>query len=82
MLPDFGCRIHELLCAPSTSTTSLIAEGHVREALRKWEPRVEVESVEAVPDSSGALRVEVVYRIIATDAVQTVSHVVSNTDPR
>ena len=29
MLPDFGCRVHELLFAPSTATTSLIAEGHV-----------------------------------------------------
>ena len=82
MLPDFGCRVHELLFAPSTATTSLIAEGHVRDALRKWEPRVEVESVNAMPDSTGALRIEVVYRILATDAVQTVSHVVSNTDPR
>jgi phage baseplate assembly protein W len=82
MLPNFGCRIHELLFAPSTATTSSTAEGHVREALGRWEHRVEVETVNAVPDTSGALRVEVVYRIIATDAVQTVSHVVSNTDPR
>ena len=40
MLPDFGCRVHELLFAPSTATTSLIAEGHVRDALRKCEPFV------------------------------------------
>jgi phage baseplate assembly protein W len=82
MLPNFGCRIHELLFAPSTSTTAMSAQRYVREALGRWEPRVEVETVSAAPDSSGALRVEVVYRIIATDAVQTVSHVVSNTDPR
>mgnify|MGYP001205593445 CR=1 FL=1 len=82
MLPAFGCRVHELLFAPSTSTTSLIAEGYVRDALRKWEPRVDVESVSAVPDSSGALRLEVVYRITATDTVQTMSHVVSNSDRR
>ena len=82
MLPSFGCRIHELLFAPSTATTAMSAERHVREALSRWEPRVEVETVNAVPDASGALRVEVVYRIIATDAVQTVSHVVSNMDSR
>lgn len=82
MLPAFGCRIHELLFAPNTTTTGLIAEGHVRDALERWEPRVEVESVSAAPDSTGALRVEVLYRIIATDSVQNVVHVVSNSDQR
>ncbi|MGB0640987.1 MAG: GPW/gp25 family protein [Myxococcota bacterium] len=82
MLPDFGCRIHELLFSPNTSTTSLIAEGYVREALAKWEPRVECEQVSAQPDPSGAIRVEVVYRIIATDSVHSAVHVVSNSDQR
>lgn len=80
MLPAFGCRIHELLFAPNTTTTGLIAEGHVRDALERWEPRVEVERVNAAPDATGALRVEVLYRVIATDTVQNVVHVVSNTD--
>ena len=80
MLPDFGCRVHELLFAPNTTTTGLIAEGHVRDALDRWEPRVEVESVNAAPDATGALRVEVLYRILATDTVQNVVHVVSNSD--
>jgi phage baseplate assembly protein W len=82
MLPDFGCRIHELLFAPNNQTTAQVAAGHVREALGRWEPRIEVQDVNASSDPSGAIRVEVVYRIVSTDAVQTVAHMVSNTGGR
>ena len=82
MLPNFGCRVHELLFAPNTDATSIIAASHVRDALSRWEPRIEVESVDASPDVAGALRLEVMYRIKATDSVHSVVHVVSNTDRR
>ena len=82
MLPEFGCRIHELLFAPSAEHTALMAEGYVRDALGRWEPRIEVQDVHASTNPSGALNVEVVYRIISTDAVHSVVHMVSNTDPR
>ncbi len=82
MLPDFGCQIHELLFAPNNQTTAQVAAGHVREALGRWEPRIEVQDVNASSDPSGAIRVEVVYRIVSTDAVQTVAHMVSNTGGR
>ena len=82
MLPKFGCRIHELLFVPNTSSTAVIAEGHVRDALEKWEPRVEVKTVSAAPDDTGSLRIEVVYQIVATGEVQSIDHVVSNTDRR
>lgn len=78
MLPQFGCKVHELLFAPNTRTTAHIAARHVEEALRRWERRIEVEQVNAVPDPSGAIRVEVVYKIISTGAVERLEQVISN----
>lgn len=82
MLPDFGCRIHELLFAPNNQTTAQVAATHVREALGRWEPRIEVETVNATNEPSGAVRVEVVYTIISTGAVQNLVHMVSNSGGR
>ena len=71
MLPAFGCRIHELMFAPNTSATSAIVAHHVEEALSRWERRIKVLKVQAEPDPGGSIRVAVEYRILATDAVQS-----------
>ncbi len=73
MLPAFGCRIHEMMFAPNTRNTSSIVAHHVREALTRWEPRIEVVRVEATPEVGGSIRVEVEYKIRATDAVQSLA---------
>jgi phage baseplate assembly protein W len=77
MLPDFGCRIHDLLFAPNVRSVSGLAQRHVQEALQKWEPRIQVEKVDASPDPSGAIRVTVVYKVIATGVMEQLEHVVS-----
>jgi phage baseplate assembly protein W len=82
MLPDFGCRIHEMLFAPNTRGTAHLIGRYVEEALKRWEPRIEVENVVARPDPAGAIRVEVVYKIKSTGATQSAVHVVSNTGTR
>lgn len=71
MLPAFGCRIHELLFAPNTRATAAMISHHVEDALTRWEKRVQVLRVDATPEPSGAVRVEVEYRIVATGAVQS-----------
>ncbi|MEL6344076.1 MAG: GPW/gp25 family protein [Myxococcota bacterium] len=78
MLPDFGCRIHELLFAPNTPSTARQARRYVEEALVNWEPRIEVTDVRSEPDPSGAIRIQVSYRIPSTGATETLSHVVTN----
>ena len=78
MLPKFGCRVHELMFAPNTRTTAHVAARHVEDALRRWERRIEVEKVDASTDASGAIRVEVVYKIVSTGAVETLSQVISS----
>ncbi len=66
MLPDFGCRIHELMFSPNTRATASVAEHHVMDALERWEPRIEVTRVEAFPDGAGRIRLTVQYRIKST----------------
>lgn len=78
MLPDFGCRIHELLFAPDNSYAGQLAARHVEDALQRWEPRIEVIGVEAVPDPTGAIRVEVSYRIISTGVTERLEQVVAS----
>lgn len=70
MLPEFGCRIHELVFAPNTHSTATIVEHHVREALERWEPRIDVDSIESWPDDAGTIRVVVHYRIKSTQELQ------------
>ena len=73
MLPDFGCRIHELIFAPNTRATATLVSYHVQKALERWEPRIIVNKVDAWPDDTGSIRVQVHYVIRSTRAEQDVS---------
>jgi len=78
MLPQFGCRIHDLLFAPSNQYTAQQASKHVKEALEIWETRIQVLEVQSSFDPSGAIRVELSYRILSTGAVEHLSQVISS----
>ncbi len=68
MRPEFGCQIHELIFAPNDANTWGMAEYYVEEALRFWEPRIEVLNVTARPGDGQTERmdVHVDYRVKAT----------------
>lgn len=68
MRPQFGCRIHELVFAPNNSATAGMAARYVGEALGRWEPRIEVQRVQARPDPANpaCLLISVDYRVVAT----------------
>ena len=42
MLPDFGCGIHELVFQPNTASLRGAVREKVVEAVRRWEPRVDL----------------------------------------
>ena len=42
MRPEFGCRIHDHVFGPATSATAGQIAYDVREALERWEPRIDV----------------------------------------
>lgn len=77
-LPQFGCRVHELLFAPDTRATAAMAAHHVQDALHRWEKRIEVLNVDARPVGDGAINVVVEYKILATNATQRQSYVARN----
>jgi phage baseplate assembly protein W len=75
MRPDFGCRIHELVFAPTTGETIGLARHYVEEALGWWEPRIEVDDVSVEADASDGvaarLWVSIRYSVRATKDERT-----------
>lgn len=68
MRPEFGCAMWNLLFAPLTAGTLGLIEQAVREALERWEPRIELDRVESFADQSdGSVLIEVDYRVRATN---------------
>ena len=65
MRPEFGCRIHELLFAPNHAATHALAADYVRQALDRWEPRIQVHTVDAHadPGQDGAMLIEIKYLV-------------------
>ncbi|MEH2364213.1 GPW/gp25 family protein [Nostoc sp.] len=62
--PDFGCRLSELAFAPINNDTLLRIKIYVLEALRKWEPRIDVDEVRADPDTiAGRVNIMIDYRL-------------------
>lgn len=68
MRPEFGCLIHDLIFAPNDAATAGLAAHYVEEALRMWEPRINVVEVKAMadPDDAARLLIEIHYEIKAT----------------
>ena len=69
MRPFFGCRIWELLFEPINANTLGLMADAVREAIGRWEPRVELVDVEldADPAQQGRVLINLRYRVRATN---------------
>ena len=65
MRPEFGCGIHELLFEPNTARLHGLVQVKVREALTRWEPRIDVLDVRVEPqvDRRNYLLVRIDYRL-------------------
>ncbi len=70
MQPDFGCGIHDLVFAPLNPTTIGDIEYHVKDALVKWESRIDVLNVrvEQEKEEQNKLLIRVDYRVRANNA--------------
>jgi phage baseplate assembly protein W len=47
MRPEYGCDLHQLVFEPNDDTTAGVAMHHVRRAIERWEPRVEILNLDA-----------------------------------
>ena len=69
MRPDFGCGIHALVFSPMSPTAEGLAAHEVREALRKWEPRINVVDVVVAGQGEGQMVVDLTYELAGTGDV-------------
>src|SRR5215213_7619624 len=69
MRPQFGSDLHKLVFAENNATTAGLADFYVRQALARWEPRIDVENVDVsfTEADRGALVLNILYRIKATN---------------
>ena len=72
MRPDFGCKAPDLVFAPGSVQYLRLLENTVREAVRNWEPRVEILDVhaEAIPNDESRVLVNIDYKIRGSNARQ------------
>ncbi|HWU86812.1 MAG TPA: GPW/gp25 family protein, partial [Kofleriaceae bacterium] len=63
--PEYGCDLHRLVFEPNDETTAGVAIYHVRRAIERWEPRVEILDLDGGPDPEDPGRLEIVleYRV-------------------
>jgi phage baseplate assembly protein W len=69
MLPRFGCSLQDLVFAPVNHQTLSRVRAAVADALREWEPRIDLEKVEVEidPAEESKLLISVGYRVRATN---------------
>ncbi|HEY7422857.1 MAG TPA: GPW/gp25 family protein [Gemmataceae bacterium] len=71
MLPDFGCGIHDLVHMPNTAALRGLVAQRVRDALTRWESRIDVADVrvETAPNARNLLTIRIDYRLRSNNAI-------------
>ena len=73
MRPDYGAGLTEFLGETDTIATRRRIYDRVTEAIRRWEPRVDLDRVDVadLPGALGNVRVEVAYQLRRTGESKT-----------
>jgi len=68
MRPGYGCHLHRLVFSPNDDTTHGLAIHYVRQALLRWEPRIEIISLDARRNDEDPGRMDILleYRLKKT----------------
>jgi phage baseplate assembly protein W len=62
MRPAFGCGLRRYLMKPNTTATRTLIQREVTNALKAWEPRIELRNVQVTPGDDPALvLIEIFY---------------------
>jgi len=72
MRPEFGCALYELAFDRIDSQTAGRIEREIRVALDRWEPRIDVESIEFDFDraNEGTVEIALGYRLRHTNEIR------------
>jgi phage baseplate assembly protein W len=84
MVPDFGCGMHDLVFSPNTSTQAGAVASEVREALVRWEPRIDVVSIDVSigGDQGELLLIRIDYSIRSNNAFYNTVYPFFISDPQ
>ena len=79
MRPDYGSHLDRLVFGPNDHTAAGLAIHYVRQAIERWEPRVDIVSLDAGadPDRPTQLTIELRYRVRASLGVGTLEYPVN-----
>lgn len=71
MLPEFGCGIHDVTFAPNDSRTIALIVHMARQALTRFEARIDLLEVHAenTSEAPNLLLIRIDYRVRATNAI-------------
>jgi uncharacterized protein len=69
MRPEFGCGVHDFVFDSIDANTIGNMEQAIRDALARWEPRIEVERVnfDSSDSQAGLLTIDIIYTVRATN---------------
>ena len=69
MRPEFGCGVHDFVFDSIDANTIGNMEQAIRDALVRWEPRIEVQRVnfDSSDAMSGLLTIDIIYKVRATN---------------
>ena len=63
MRPEYGCDVHKLIFSPNDNTTAGLAIHFVKQALDRWEPRIEVTYLDADPNPEETSYLNIAYAL-------------------
>jgi len=76
MRPEFGCGLHDFVFDSIDANTVGKMEDAIRKALERWEPRIDVQTVEfdTTQADNGLLTIDIRYRVRATNTERNLVH--------
>jgi phage baseplate assembly protein W len=74
MLPEFGGGLKRFLFRPNITSTHRLMQETITRSLGRWEPRIQVQSVDVGPDpeEDKAARALIRYKVIATQRADAI----------
>jgi phage baseplate assembly protein W len=86
MRPHYGCHLHRLVFSPNDGTTAGLAIHYVRQAIERWEPRIDVIHLDATRSEDegapGLLEIFLEYRVRATQQTDRLAYAFDLTGER
>lgn len=74
MRPDFGCGINDMVFSIDNISTKSLISFYIKEALQKWEPRIELLSIDISSDKKegNKLYINIEYKIKTTNTKRNI----------